>query len=97
MTINLFEKGRLLEQKKDDEESLFREFERVPRRKEHAKYESAMHEENRTRNADSQCLPHDDNRVRLLPTRTNRLGYVNASHLSVSAVVDLYLLWVVIG
>lgn len=66
---------------------MFREFERVPRRKEHAKYECAMHEENRTRNADSQCLPHDDNRVRLLPTRTNRLGYVNASHLSVSRVL----------
>lgn len=76
--------GRLLEQKRADEGSLFREFERIPVRKEHAKYECALHEENRTRNAEQQCLPHDDNRVRLLPTRTNRLGYVNASHLSVS-------------
>lgn len=76
--------GRLLEQKKNDDDSLFREFERIPVRKEHAKYECALNEENRARNSDSQCLPHDDNRVRLLPTRSNRLGYVNASHLSVS-------------
>lgn len=74
----------MLEEKRNDEKSLFREFERVPRRKETARYECALNEENRARNKDTESLPHDDNRVRLLPTRTNRMGYVNASHLSVS-------------
>lgn len=73
-----------MEQKRNDQDSLFREFERIPRRKENARYECAMHDENRQRNADTECLPHDDNRVRLLPSRNNRQGYVNASHLSVS-------------
>lgn len=79
-----------MEEKRNDEESLFREFERIPVRREHARYECALHEENRMRNVDSQGgLPHDDNRVRLLPTRSNRLGYVNASHLSVSGELEL--------
>lgn len=84
MVLKLRFQCRLLEHKKNDEEGLFREFERIPRRKDNAKYESALHEENRGRNADNQCLPHDDNRVRLVPMRNNRQGYVNASHITVS-------------
>lgn len=76
----------MLEEKRGDEESLFREFERIPRRKENARYDCALSEDNKGRNGNGESLPHDDNRVRLLPTRTNRLGYVNASHLSVSRV-----------
>lgn len=34
------------------------------------------------KNFDPNFLPYDDNRVRLTPTRENRLGYYNASHIT---------------
>jgi tyrosine-protein phosphatase non-receptor type 14/21 len=62
---------------------LWSEFERIPKRKENAKYECALHEENTNKNHDPKYLPYDDNRVRVTPTRDNRMGYVNASHITV--------------
>lgn len=61
---------------------LYVEFECIPKRKEHARYDCALHDDNRTRNIDPNFLPYDDNRVHLTPSRENRLGYVNASHVS---------------
>lgn len=61
---------------------LYMEFERIPKRKEGARYDCALHAENRTKNSDPNFLPYDDNRVRITPTRENRMGYVNASHIS---------------
>lgn len=58
------------------------EFERIPKRKDNAHYECALHDENRTKNFDPNFLPYDDNRVRITPTRDNRSGYVNASHIT---------------
>lgn len=49
-----------------------------------AKYDCALAEENKSRNFDPNFLPYDNNRVRLTPTRDNRMGYVNASHITVS-------------
>ncbi|GAB0089160.1 tyrosine-protein phosphatase non-receptor type 14 [Sergentomyia squamirostris] len=72
---------QILEDKLNDEE-LFIEFERIPKRKENAKYECALHEENKLKNLDPNFLPHDDNRVRLVPSMNNRMGYVNASHVT---------------
>lgn len=48
--------GVLLTEKMNDMDSLFREFERIPRSSEHAKYDCALHEENRMRNVDSQVF-----------------------------------------
>lgn len=39
-------------------------------------------------NFDPDFLPYDDNRVKIIPTRDNRLGYINASHITVSYFVD---------
>uniref|UniRef100_A0A1L8DMZ7 protein-tyrosine-phosphatase n=1 Tax=Nyssomyia neivai TaxID=330878 RepID=A0A1L8DMZ7_9DIPT len=72
---------QILEDKLNDEE-LFIEFERIPKRKDNAKYEVALHEENKMKNLDPNFLPHDDNRVRLVPSMNNRMGYVNASHVT---------------
>ncbi|EAT37809.1 AAEL010234-PA, partial [Aedes aegypti] len=61
---------------------LYCEFERIPKRAENAKYDCALAEENKARNFDPNFLPYDNNRVRLTPTRDNRMGYVNASHIT---------------
>lgn len=74
--------GQLLEAKLNDSQ-LFLEFERIPKRKENAQYSCAIHEENRNKNSDRTLLPMDENRVKLTPNRENRMGYANASHISV--------------
>lgn len=74
---------QLLETKLNDSE-LFLEFERIPKRKDNAQYSCALMEENRNKNSDRTSLPMDENRVKLTPSRENRMGYVNASHITVS-------------
>lgn len=74
---------QLLDAKLNDSQ-LFLEFERIPKRKENAQYSCALLEENYSKNSDPTCLPMDENRVKLLPTKENRIGYVNASYVSVS-------------
>lgn len=74
---------QLLDAKLTDSQ-LFLEFERIPKRKENAQFTCALMEENRNKNIDPTCLPMDENRVKLIPNRENRLGYVNASHITVS-------------
>lgn len=74
---------QLLETKLNDAQ-LFLEFERIPKRKENAQFTVALSDENRNSNVDRTLLPMDENRVKLIPTRDNRMGYVNASHISVS-------------
>ncbi|XP_062705840.1 tyrosine-protein phosphatase non-receptor type 21 isoform X2 [Aedes albopictus] len=71
----------LLETKLADPQ-LYCEFERIPKRVDNAKYDCALAEENKSRNFDPNFLPYDNNRVRLTPTRDNRMGYVNASHIT---------------
>lgn len=63
---------------------LFREFEAIPKRKENAKFDFALIDVNKSLCADPHFLPYDDNRVRICPTKNNRLGFVNASTISVS-------------
>lgn len=69
---------------------LFYEFERIPKRRENARYDCALHDENRNKNYDSNYLPYDDNRVRVTPTRDNKMGYVNASHITVGRILNDY-------
>jgi tyrosine-protein phosphatase non-receptor type 14/21 len=80
-TISKEKLCQLLDAKLNDTQ-LFLEFERIPKRKDNAQYSCALMEENRNKNSDNTCLPMDENRVRLTPTRDNRMGYVNASHIS---------------
>lgn len=80
---------QLLEAKLNDAQ-LFLEFERIPKRKENAKYTCALLEENRAKNSDmSLVLPMDENRVKLTASRDNRMGYCNASHITVSLIYDI--------
>ncbi|XP_043947522.1 tyrosine-protein phosphatase non-receptor type 21 isoform X2 [Drosophila biarmipes] len=72
---------QILDEKLSDSQ-LFMEFERIPKRREHALYECALLEENMQKNHEPNCLPYDDNRVRLTPSMDNRHGYVNASYIS---------------
>lgn len=71
----------LLETKLADPQ-LYCEFERIPKRVENAKYDCALADENKNKNFDPNFLPYDNNRVRLTPMRDNRMGYVNASHIT---------------
>lgn len=71
----------MLEEKLHDSQ-LYIEFEQIPKRKDGARYECALLEENQMKNNDPNFLPYDDNRVRITPSRDNRLGYVNASYIS---------------
>lgn len=80
-TISKEKLCQLLDAKLNDAQ-LFLEFERIPKRKDNAQYSCALMEENRNKNSDNTCLPMDENRVRLTTTRDNRMGYVNASHIS---------------
>lgn len=80
-TISKEKLCQLLDAKLNDTE-LFIEFEKIPKRKDTAQYSCALMEENRNKNSDNTCLPMDENRVRLTPIRDNRMGYVNASHIS---------------
>ncbi|XP_070492257.1 tyrosine-protein phosphatase non-receptor type 14 [Chironomus tepperi] len=80
-TISKEKLCQLLDAKLNDSQ-LFLEFERIPKRKTNAQYSCALMEENRNKNSDNTCLPMDENRVRLTPTRDNRMGYFNASHIS---------------
>lgn len=72
---------QILDAKLNDSQ-LFMEFERIPKRRESARYDCALLEENMRKNSDPNFLPYDDNRVRITPTMENRHGYVNASHIS---------------
>ncbi|XP_055640433.1 tyrosine-protein phosphatase non-receptor type 14 isoform X2 [Toxorhynchites rutilus septentrionalis] len=71
----------LLETKLADPQ-LYCEFERIPKRNDNAKYDCALADENKNKNFDPNFLPYDNNRVRLTPMRDNRMGYVNASHIT---------------
>ncbi|XP_058058143.1 tyrosine-protein phosphatase non-receptor type 14 [Anopheles bellator] len=64
------------------EPQLFCEFERIPKRSDSATYTCALAEENKNKNSNPTFLPYDNNRVRLTPMRDNRVGYVNASHIT---------------
>ncbi|XP_005188936.2 tyrosine-protein phosphatase non-receptor type 14 [Musca domestica] len=73
--------SQILNDKLNDSQ-LFMEFEGIPKRRDMARYDCALLEENAMKNSDPNFLPYEDNRVRLTPTMENRHGYVNASHIS---------------
>lgn len=61
-------------------------FERIPKGREiNTDMTTALLPENSHLNAGNiEFLPYEDNRVRLTPTKINRSGYINASHITVT-------------
>lgn len=47
-------------------------------------FTTALHPDNVARNRYKDVLPYEENRVRLTPTKENKMGYINASHITVS-------------
>ncbi|XP_069702508.1 tyrosine-protein phosphatase non-receptor type 14 [Periplaneta americana] len=72
---------QLLERKLADSQ-LFFEFERIPKKKTNADFGTALHPDNMGRNRYKDVLPYEENRVRLTPSKENKLGYINASHIT---------------
>lgn len=74
---------QILESKLNDPELYF-EFERISKGRENVQCSCALLIENRNKNEENtKVLPMDENRVKLTPSRDNRFGYVNASHVTV--------------
>lgn len=72
---------QLLENKLADNQ-LFFEFDKIPKKKENADFSTALLPESSLFNRFKDVLPYDNNRVRLTPTRNNKYGYINASHIT---------------
>ncbi|XP_046387932.1 tyrosine-protein phosphatase non-receptor type 14 isoform X2 [Ischnura elegans] len=70
-------------EKKLEGGQLFVEFEKLPRKRPDALFTTALTPENVPRNRYPDVLPYEDNRVRLTPSKDNKTGYINASHISV--------------
>ncbi|GFG28724.1 hypothetical protein Cfor_06005 [Coptotermes formosanus] len=72
---------QLLERKLADSQ-LFFEFERIPKKRTNAEFGTALHPDNIVRNRYKDVLPYEENRVRLTPSKDNKFGYINASHIT---------------
>lgn len=65
---------------------LFFEFDKIPKKKDNADFSTALLPENAIFNRFKDVLPYEDNRIRLTPSKGNKYGYINASHITVSLV-----------
>lgn len=74
---------QLLEQKLSDSQ-LFFEFDKIQKKRPNADFTTALHPYNAQFNRFKDVLPYEDNRVKLTPTKDNKFGYINASHITVS-------------
>ncbi|KAJ8921711.1 hypothetical protein NQ315_010621 [Exocentrus adspersus] len=72
---------QLLENKLADSQ-LFFEFDKIPKKKQNAEFTTALHPDNAAFNRFKDVLPYEDNRLRLTPSRHNKFGYINASHIT---------------
>lgn len=72
---------QLLENKLLDNQLYF-EFEKIPKRKANAECNTATLTENALFNKYPDLVPYEDNRLRLTPTKENKSGYINASHIT---------------
>ncbi|XP_041828828.1 tyrosine-protein phosphatase non-receptor type 21 isoform X2 [Melanotaenia boesemani] len=78
------ERCKLLEQHMDRGE-LLKEYESIPKRRPGGECTIAYLPENNDKNRFQDVLPYDDTRVELVPTKENNTGYINASHIRVTA------------
>ncbi|KAL1491998.1 hypothetical protein ABEB36_012508 [Hypothenemus hampei] len=72
---------QLLENKLADSQ-LFFEFDKIPKKKDNADFTTALLPENAQFNRFKDVLPYDENRLRLTPSKNNKYGYINASHIT---------------
>lgn len=72
---------QLLENKLADSQ-LFFEFDKIPKKKQNSEFTTASMPENSALNRFKDVLPYEDNRLRLTPSRENKYGYINASHIT---------------
>ncbi|KAF5273418.1 hypothetical protein FQA39_LY07435 [Lamprigera yunnana] len=72
---------QVLENKLADSQ-LFFEFDKIPKKKQNADFTTALHPDNTKFNRFKDVLPYEDNRLRLTPSRENKCGYINASHIT---------------
>jgi len=66
------------------EGQVFMEFEQISKKRCNAEYTTSTMPENIARNRFKDVLPYEDNRVKLQPSKDNKTGYINASHVLVS-------------
>ncbi|XP_068614392.1 tyrosine-protein phosphatase non-receptor type 21-like [Brachionichthys hirsutus] len=78
------ERCKLLEQHVERGE-LLKEYESVPRRHPAAECTVAQMPESGDKNRFQDVLPYDNTRVELVPTKENNTGYINASHIRLTA------------
>lgn len=76
-------KCQILENKLADNQ-LFFEFDKIPKKKQDADFATALLPDNAAFNRYKDVLPYEDNRLRLTPSKNNKYGYINASHITVS-------------
>lgn len=69
---------------------MFFEFDKIPKKKQNAEFTTALHPDNAAFNRFKDVLPYEDNRLRLTPSRNNKYGYINASHITVSDFIQNY-------
>lgn len=67
-----------------EEDQVFAEFDNIPKKRIRWNCGIAEAAENRCRNRFNDVLPYDDCSVKLKPSKDNKNGYINASHLRVS-------------
>ncbi|KAK3871834.1 hypothetical protein Pcinc_023038 [Petrolisthes cinctipes] len=60
------------------------EFESIPRARANASYTTATRQDNAPRNRYKDVVPYEENRVKITPTKDNKSGYINASHITAS-------------
>ncbi|XP_072222234.1 tyrosine-protein phosphatase non-receptor type 21 isoform X2 [Leuresthes tenuis] len=77
------ERCKALEQHMDRGE-LLKEYESIPKRHPGGECTIAQLPENGDKNRFQDVLPYDDNRVELVPTKENNMGYINASHIRIT-------------
>ncbi|XP_069464664.1 tyrosine-protein phosphatase non-receptor type 14 [Ambystoma mexicanum] len=67
-----------------EEGMVFTEYEQIPKKKADGVFASATLPENMERNRIREVVPYEENRVKLVPTKENNTGYINASHIKVT-------------
>ncbi|XP_045598468.1 tyrosine-protein phosphatase non-receptor type 14 isoform X2 [Procambarus clarkii] len=63
---------------------ILQEFELIPRMKPNADFTTATKPDNIPRNRYKDIVPYEENRVKITPTKDNKYGYINASHITAS-------------
>lgn len=63
---------------------ILQEFELIPRMKLNADFTTATKPDNIPRNRYKDIVPYEENRVKITPTKDNKSGYINASHITAS-------------